>query len=493
MSNKTIIYSLIGATVGVVSTVAVMTLFKADNATKSDNSSSKKEPLYWVAPMDANYKRDKPGKSPMGMDLVPVYEESDDEDSPGTVKIHPNIVNNLSVKTGDVSKGPLKSRIRTVGYIDYDETTLAHIHSRADGWIERLYVSHNGQFIKAGQPLYTLYSPALVSAQEEYLLAKKRNNQSLLKAAQQRLESLEFSSVELKKLNNTRQPIQNVTFYAKSDGLIDNLNVREGFYIKPGTRLMTIGNLDTVWVDVELFERQLPFVELGQKAVMTLDYLPNEEWVGKVDYIYPMVNPTNRAAKVRLEFENVDHFLKPNMFTEVVINSQTKEPVLQIPQQALIRTESSNRVVVALEDGKFKSVNVKTGLVTNNRVEIVEGLKEGDKVVTSGQFLIDSESSIDSDFERFSSSKSTSEDIPMATVDGVINSLNLDAGTVNISREAIPKWNRGPATMDFKIDDSIDVSRLKVGATINFMFEIRDEGFFITMIHDKGNGEHQHD
>ena len=493
MNNKTIIYTLIGAAVGIVGTVTVMTLVQDDSMGEKGTESTEKQPLYWVAPMDANYKRDKPGKSPMGMDLVPVYEESSEEDSPGTVKIDPNIINNLSVKTGNAVVAKLENKIRTVGYIDYDETTLSHIHSRADGWIERLFVSHNGQFIKAGQPLYTLYSPALVNAQEEYLLAKKRNNRSLLNAAKQRLASLEFSPVELKKLDNTRQPIQNVTFYAKADGLIDNLNVREGFYIKPGTRLMTIGSLDTVWVDVELFERQLPFVELGQSAVMTLDYLPNKEWVGTVDYIYPMVNPTNRAAKVRLELKNPDHFLKPNMFTEVTINSETKEPVLQIPQQALIRTENSNRVVVSLDDGKFKSVNVKTGRVTNNKAEIIEGLKEGDKVVYSGQFMIDSESSIDSDFQRFSSKASTDEKLPMATVDGLINSVDLEARTANISRDAIPKWNRGPATMDFNIDESVDVSSLKVGSTINFMFEIRDDGFFITMIHEKGSGEHQHD
>lgn len=492
MNKKTLINLLVGIVVGALITAVLMKLLQGE-ATGSEEPDEKK-PLYWVAPMDASYKRDKPGKSPMGMDLVPVYEENGNaEDSPGTIKIHPNIINNLSVKTGKVSKAPLISNIRTVGYINYDETTLAHIHSRTEGWIERLYVSHNGQFIKAGQPLYKLYSPALVNAQEEYLLAKKRNNQSLLNAAKQRLKSLEFSATEFKKLNKTRQPIQNVTFYAEFDGLIDNLNVREGFFIKPGTRLMTIGNLDTVWVDVELFERQLPFVELGQKATMKLKYLPQKEWVGTVDYVYPMVNPTNRAAKVRLEFKNPDQFLKPNMFAEVTINSQSGNAVLQIPNQALIRTESSNRVVIALDEGKFKSVNVETGRVTDQAVEVIEGLQESDKVVLSGQFLIDSESSIESDFERFSSAKNKAKEVPSATVDGVINAIDLDNNSVNISRDAIPKWNRGPATMDFKLDETIDASSLTVGSTINFMFEVRDEGFFITMVHDKETEGHQHD
>ncbi|GAA4354823.1 efflux RND transporter periplasmic adaptor subunit [Kangiella marina] len=495
MTKKPLIYAITGFALGIIAMIAA-TQFGADDSDSSDSKmSAKNEPLYWVAPMDANYRRDKPGKSPMGMDLVPVYEEGgDDEDTPGTIKIHPKVINNLSVKTGQVQKSALIDRLNTVGYITYDETTLTHIHSRTDGWIEKLYVSHNGQYIDAGQPLYTLYSPALVNAQQEYLLAKKRNNQSLLLAAKQRLKSLGFSSDELQKINQTGKPLQNVTFYAEADGVIDNLNVREGFFIKPGTRFMTIGSLDTVWVEVELFARQTPYVNKGQTAKMKLDYLPSKSWLGTVDYIYPMVDSTNRTAKVRLEFDNPEHQLKPNMFADIAINTKTDEMVLQVPQSAVIRTEDNNRVVLALGDGKFKSVSVDIGRTTNNSVEILSGLVEGDNVVLSGQFLIDSESSIESDFKRFtdSDSKTISNMLPSARVTGLVNSIDRQRQTVNISRGAIEKWNRDPMTMDFDVGSSVSLDKFRVGETIDFTFEVRDSGFFITQLHHDMK-EHQHD
>jgi len=495
MNKTSIIFAITGFAVGITAMIVANQFISDGRHSSGAEASAKKEPLYWVAPMDSNYRRDKPGKSPMGMDLVPVYEEDgDDEDSPGTIKIHPDVINNLSVKTGKAKKSSLIDRLNTVGYITYDETTLTHIHSRTDGWIEKLFVSHNGQYIEAGQPLYTLYSPALVNAQQEYLLAKKRNNQTLLSAAKQRLKSLSFSNDELQKINQTRQPLQNVTFYAESDGVIDNLNIREGFFIKPGTRLMTLGSLDTVWVEVELFERQIPYVHEGQTAQMKLDYLPSKTWTGTVDYIYPMVDSTNRTAKVRLEFDNPDHKLKPNMFADIAINTESDEEVLQVPHNAVIRTEDNNRVVLALGDGKFKSVSVDIGRTTSNSVEILDGLVAGDNVVLSGQFLIDSESSIESDFKRFADSKADqkSDMPPSARVKGLVNSVDTEAQTVNISRAAIEKWNRGPMTMDFSMVASISLDEFNVGENIDFTFEIRDSGFFITKLHHEMK-EHQHD
>ena len=497
INTRMITYGVAGFVLGAI----VVWAFVSKSPEKDSGSAEKasNEPMYWVAPMDASYRRDKPGKSPMGMDLVPVYKDGGSaEDSPGTVKIHPDVVNNLSVKTGEVKKKTLVDQINTVGYVTYDENTLTHIHSRTDGWIEKLYVSHNGQYIEAGQPLYTIYSPALVNAQQEYLLAKKRNNRSLLSAAKQRLKSLSFSDDEFKKINQTRQPLQNVTFYAESDGVIDNLNVREGLFLKPGTRLMTIGNLDTVWVDVELFERQLPYVKVGQEVEMKLDYLPSKVWTGSVDYIYPMVDSSNRTAKVRLEFDNAEHKLKPNMFADVSINTQSDEKVLQVPHNAVIRTENNDRVVLALGDGKFKSVSVDVGRTTNDSIEILNGLIEGDEVVLSGQFLIDSESSIESDFKRFTDSDAGHDGHemesapPSAKVTGTINSVDAENQTVNISRGPIEKWNREPTTMDFNLDDSVSIDKFAVDADIEFTFEIRDSGFFITEIHDEMKG-HQHD
>lgn len=491
MNKKIMFTAIIGAVLGVVFTVTTMNVFFSDDAGEQQAKSN--EPLYWVAPMDANYKRDKPGKSPMGMDLVPVYKENNgSSDSPGTISIQPDIVNNLSVRTGKVVKSTLTHTIKTVGYIAYDQTSLSHIHPRTEGWIEQLFVNHNGQFIEQGQALYTLYSPTLVNAQEEYLLARKRNNSRLLRAAEQRLKALNFGAKEQQKIEQSGKASRNVTFYAQSSGVVDNLNIREGFYIKPGTRLMTIGELDTVWVEVEIFGRQLPFIKEGQEAKMELQYLPSKEWRGAVDYIYPIIDSTNRAAKIRLEFDNPKQLLKPNMFAEVTIFSESEEPVLQVPIESVIRTEESDRVVFSKGEGKFKSVEVKIGRVTQDSIEILSGLKEGDRIVLSGQFLIDSESSIESDFKRFSSSEPSSQEVPSATVKGVINSIDLDNNQVNISREAISKWSRGPATMNFSLSDSIDAEQLVLGSEITFTFEIRDGAFVVTQI-DQQSMEHQHD
>lgn len=490
MNKNVLVFTLVGFVAGLITVLAISSLAPVKTESSSSTKSSDKKPLYWVAPMDSSYRRDKPGKSPMGMDLVPVYEEENNAGSPGTVKIQPDIINNLSVKTGEVKREPLLNRLQTVGYVTYDETTLAHIHSRTDGWIEKLYVNHNGQYIKAGQPLYTIYSPVLVNAQQEYLLAKKRNNSSLFSSAKARLKSLNFNANEFKKIDQTGKPLYNVTFYADSDGVIDNLNIREGLFIKPGTRIMSIGDLDTIWVEVELFERQLPFVSVGQQAKLTLGYLPTKTWTGMVDYIYPILNPKNRTAKIRLEFENPDHQLKPNMFADVSLHSETNMNVLQVPREAVIRTENSDRVVLALGNGQFKSVNVTLGRVASEAVEIVDGLVEGDKVVVSGQFLIDSESSIESDFKRFTQEQRQS--IPSATVSGVINSIDISTQTLNISRDAIPKWNRGPMTMDFLLGDSLDISTFNEGDVIEFTFEIRDSGFVITEVNHEVV-DHQHD
>ncbi|GAA0212229.1 efflux RND transporter periplasmic adaptor subunit [Kangiella japonica] len=503
MNKKSVVFSLVGFVLGALAVWLLLSFGTEQGAEGSSDSKSKKakEPLYWVAPMDANYRRDNPGKSPMGMDLVPVYEEgAGADDSPGTVKIDPNVINNLSVKTGVARKGSLVNNVKTVGYVTYDETKITRVHTRTDGWIEKLFVNHSGQRIEAGQPLFTMYSPALVNAQQEYLLAKKRNNNSLLMAAKQRLDSLSFDAKELKKLNQRGKPLQNVTFYAKSSGLVEQLDVREGAFLQPGTRLMTIGNLDTVWVEVELFERQLPYIKVGQDASIALDYLPAKSWQGTVDYIYPIVNPNNRTAKVRLEVQNPQHELKANMFAEVSIDTATTEQVLQVPKQAVIRTEDNNRVVLALGEGKFKSVGVTLGRTTNDNIEVLDGLVEGDEVVLSGQFLIDSESSIESDFKRFAEQHDHGNDhghdmkmsIPSARVSGLINSVDVDSNTVNISRGAIEKWNREPMTMDFELDSSLSIDLFVVGENIDFTFEIRDEGFFITEVHSSLM-EHDHD
>ncbi|WP_323844290.1 efflux RND transporter periplasmic adaptor subunit [Microbulbifer magnicolonia] len=392
---KTTLLIALGVAVG----IAIALLLRGDREEAA--SGGERKPLYWVAPMDPNYRRDKPGKSPMGMDLVPVYEEEPGtKDSPGTVRISPEVVNNLGVRTAAVERGRFDAEIRTVGYVQYDEKQLVQINPRVEGWIEKLYVNAEGDPVNRGMPLYTLYSPELVNAQEELVLALKHNNRVLIDAARERLRALQLPRSAIEQLIKTRKVQRTVTVYAPQSGVVDKLSVREGIFVKPGMALLSIAALDQVWVIGEVFERQAAQVNKGDPVTMRLDYLPGQSWTGTVDYIYPTLDEKTRTAQIRARFGNPDHKLKPNMFAQLAIHARRGEETLLIPAEALIRTGGKPRVVLALGDGKFKSVNVQTGRIGERQVEILAGLREGERIVTSAQFLIDSESSKTSDFMR---------------------------------------------------------------------------------------------
>jgi len=363
------------------------------DAGEADTSGGDRDVLYWVAPMDPNYQRDEPGKSPMGMDLKPVY--ADEVDSqPGVVAIDPTIVSNLGVRTAKAQRGPLSRQIDTVGYVSYDEDTLQHVHTRVDGWIEKLATKANGDPVTKGQLLFELYSPTLVNAQEEYLTALRSNNKLLLGASKDRLAALGVNASEIARLDRERTVRQRVRVTAEADGVIAHLGVREGIFVTPATEIMSVAKLDKIWVIAEVFERQSGWVKAGQNATVELDYLPGNTWRGVVDYVYPELDPKTRTLKVRLRFDNASTALRPNMFTRVVIEGDAFGDVVHVPREALIRGGRVNRVVVALGDGRFKAQPVTIGIESGDYVAIQEGLSEGEEVVVSGQFLIDSESNI---------------------------------------------------------------------------------------------------
>ena len=396
---KTFVGVLCGALAGGVLAVVGLGLLNPEGESPPSSSQTEK-PLYWVAPMDALYRRDGPGKSPMGMDLVPVYADAQDSANPGSIRINPEIINNLGVRTEEVLREAWHSEIRTVGYVNYDQDQLVHIHPRVAGWVETLYVKAAGNPVAADQPLYDLYSPELVNAQEELLLALKRKNQPLVDAAHARLRALQMSESFIENLISRGVVTQTVTFRAGQSGVVDNLAIREGFYVQPGTTMMSIGTLDEVWVEAEIFERQAGQVAAGLAVTMTLDYLPGRVWEGEVDYVYPALDAKLRTARIRLRFANANGLLKPNMFAQVVIHADSETDVLSVPREAVIRTGLQSRVVLALGQGRFQSVVVRLGRIGEQRVEILEGVESGQNVVTSAQFLIDSESSRRSDFER---------------------------------------------------------------------------------------------
>ncbi|WP_340680026.1 efflux RND transporter periplasmic adaptor subunit [Paraglaciecola sp.] len=498
---KALITGIIGLIIGVALTLFFATEESHDMASDTADSVSNTEPLYWVAPMDPAYRRDKPGKSPMGMDLVPVYaQDSQQNKQVGVIKIEPDVINNLGVRTAKVIRQALHVPINTVGYVGYNQDTLVHIHPRVEGWVDKLYVKTTGQKVEQGEPLYALYSPQLVNAQEEFLLARNRQNTSLTTAALERLKALQMPAAAITQLSNTGKVQQTVIFSSPQSGVVDNLNIREGFFVKPGSTILSIGALDEVWVEAEVFERQASLVKADLPATMTLGFLPGEVWQGKLDYIYPTLDAVTRTVRVRLRFANPQRKLKPNMFAQITIHSDLNQDSLLVPKEAVIRTGQQDRVVLALGQGQFKSVEVKLGLVTADKAQILSGLAVDEEVVTSAQFLLDSESSISSDFKRMHhgddeqaalTMESDSHKEPVATsqpsmqsatVSGQILQIDRAKRVLSIHREAITKWQRPAATVDFTLAESINIGQLKIQQTLSFSFEIRDGEFVITDI-----------
>ena len=493
---------LLGVVIGALLALGLSTLSTSDSSSsgksesngQSDAQSDEKVPLYWVAPMDDSYRRDKPGKSPMGMDLVPVYATADTRSeqgnarTPGTVMIPSNVQYNMGVKVAPVSIGSLEQTVTALGNVAYDEESIVHIHPRVSGWVDTLFIKSQGEQVQKGQALYTLYSPELVTAQEEYILALKRGDSRLIEGAAERLKTLGLSQKVLDSLTESRRISQTVTFNAPQSGVVEALNIREGFYIQPGMTLMSIAQLDTVWIIAEFPEKYAQNVALHDTALVSLDALAHTSdanWKSHIEYIYPSMSDVTRTLKVRIPLSNNHHTLKPNMFTHVSIKPSKRAAALLVPRSAVIRFSQGARVVVSDGKGNFKSVNVKLGQSDRSHFEVVDGLLPGDEVVVSAQFLIDSESSKSSDFNRMKAPDH------QATTTGTIEAITFPANDegneaggnaeVVIARGPIEKWGRGPAVMSFAVSKHIDLSQFEEGDKVTFTFVTGEEFTVIDM------------
>lgn len=440
----------------------------------SDNKASN-EPLYWVAPMDPNYKRDKPGKSPMGMDLIPVY--ADDlagaNDKPGTVKIDPSVENNLGVKTAAVELAKLSPRIETVGYIAFDESQLWQTNVRVSGWVEKLYINAVGEQVKKGDVLFTLYSPELVKAQEELLNAKRTGRDGLVKGATERLLSLGVDREQINQVIRRGKASQTIEIKALANGVIASLNIREGGYLSPAQAVISAGPLHEVWVDAEVFERQAHWLTNGSQASMTLDALPGKAWQGEVDYVYPILDPKTRTLRMRLKFANPNGELKPNMFANITLQPVSDAEVLTVPKSSVIRSGGMTRVVLAQGEGKYRSARIETGREADDKVEVLQGLNQGDRIVTSAHFMLDSESSQSADLSRINGVEAPAE---TAWTKGEITDLMADHGMLTINHQPVPEWNWPGMTMNFNAAQGVDLTGLAKGQAIEFEMQKTDDG-----------------
>lgn len=462
-----------------------------------------KKILYWVAPMDTNYRRDGPGKSPMGMDLTPVYEDADegvDDDNDISVRISSSVENNLGVRTATVELGLLWRKIDTVGYVGPDESRVSHIHLRVDGWIEKLAVSIEGERVKKGQRLFDLYSPKLVNAMEEYVQALRSTNKRLISASQEKLISLGISKKQINQISRTRKVPQSISVYAPQDGIISMMMVREGMYVKPATQVMTLADLSSVWVLAEVFESQSQWVELGQPADVELSFIPGRKWEGEVDYVYPSLDAKNRTLKVRLRFDNPGEMLKPNMFASVSIFAGAKNNVLSVPREAVIRSGENERLIIAKGNGRFMQREVVAGMESGDWIEIKSGISEGENVVTSAQFLIDSEASLKASLLRMSEADTKADktkiknDMSNMSLDktvvvkarGKIEKLMIDHRMITLHHEAIESLGWPEMTMDFTTLEGVSLEGLVNGDKVQFELIQSNDKYLVSAISRQG-------
>ncbi len=388
-----------------------------DNSTSSQQADSGREILYWKDPMEPKKIYHHPGKSDMGMELQPVYAGEAQQKNKSVVKINPVIQQNMNVHTAPVKSVPFSTSIRTVGTISYNEKQLYSVTTRISGWIDNLYINYTGQRVRKGEPMLAIYSPKLVSTQREYLLALKtkgilnnssfpaiqKNGSSLLKSTRKRLKYWNIPDEAIKHLKQTGEVQKNITLRAPAAGVVIKKNVVEGDHIKAGTDLYKIADLSSVWVEASIYSNELPWIHKGQKATMTLSYLPGKSFTGRISYVYPYLNKKARTVKVRIVFDNPKGILKPGMYATVRLQGKKIPHATVVPLEAVIHTGTRTLVVRALGNGLFKPQEVTLGKIGGpnfNKVQVLSGLQPGDSVVTSAQFLFDSESRLQSSIQK---------------------------------------------------------------------------------------------
>jgi len=375
-----------------------------------DNQPQAREPLFYRNPMNPEITSTIPAQDEMGMDYIPVYpdENAGDELLAGTVRINPSIVQNIGVRTVIAERSTLSRNIRTVGRVTYDEQLVARLHPKYDGWVEQLFVNRTGDRVRKGDMLLSIYSPQLVASQEEYLLALsnvemlksspfkdvREGAESLLQSTEQRLQLLDMPAHQITQLKTKRKITKGVHIHSPFDGIVMNIGAREGQRLTPETELYMIADLSRVWVIVDIYEDDMPWVRKGDKAKVQVSGIPGRIFTGKVTHIYPYLEAKTRTIKVRMEFDNSDLALMPDMFANVDVLTNRQIDAVTIPEEAIVRTGTQEQVFVQRAPGQFEPRKVMVGVSANGIIQIVSGLDEGEIVVTSGQFLIDSESKL---------------------------------------------------------------------------------------------------
>ncbi|HEY5623372.1 MAG TPA: efflux RND transporter periplasmic adaptor subunit [Gammaproteobacteria bacterium] len=368
-----------------------------------------REVLYYRNPMNPAITSPVPAQDDMGMAYIPVYADSMQMSGPaGTVRVDPVTAQSMGVRTTTAERRTLSHLVFALGRVAYDEQSLTRLHPRTQGWIEELYVEETGEPIDPDHILLSIYAPQLVSTQQEYLLALRnletlqsspfpdvrRGAAELVETTLERLRLLGVPEHQIAELTSMQQVSELLHIHSPSGGIVTTVGVREGQYVTPQTELFMIADLSRVWVLVDIFEDELPWVQVGNEATMTIAGAPGQIFEGQLTYIYPYAERQTRTIKARLEFDNEDRLLKPDMIADITIEANPQADVVAVPSEAIVRSGLREQVFVVREPGRFEPREVIVGVSSDGWTEIRDGLEAGEAIVASGQFLIDSESKL---------------------------------------------------------------------------------------------------
>ena len=458
--------------------------------------------LYWHDPMVPGQRFDKPGKSPfMDMQLVPVY--ADAAADSGAVSVSPRLAQSLGVRTVEAKAGTLETGFRTTGAVAVDERSLTGVQSRVQGFVERLHVRATYDPVRAGQPIADLFVPEWVAAQEEWLAlrgSRLRGGEALVDAARQRLRLLGMPDAEIDRVEREGKTSGRVTVTAPIGGIVWEIGARDGMAVMPGTNLVRIAGLSSVWVIAEIPEAQAALVAAGTPVEVRTAAAPERALAGTVQALLPEVNPATRTVRARIELANPGGALKPGMFVTVAFRGKPTSGVL-VPSEAVIRTGTRDVVIVAAGEGRYAPVDVKVGRESGDLTEIVAGIAAGTRVVASGQFLIDSEASLRGVLARMNTAGEPSapgatapaaapavdphagHGAPAAATGSVVHRASgvvrdVDGADVLIQHGAIPSAGMGAMTMAFRAPATGVPPTVKAGTRVEFSFTITPQGEF---------------
>jgi Cu(I)/Ag(I) efflux system membrane fusion protein len=364
------------------------------------------QPLFYRNPMNPAVTSPTPMQDSMGMDYVPVYAGADTREAAGTVSIDPVVVQNIGVRTAIAMTESISRTVRTVGRVEFSEERMTRLHLKVQGWIEAMRVDKTGESVAKDDILLSIYSPILVATQEEYLLALnnlaalqdsafaeiREGARELVRSSRERLQFLDVPEHQILELEQSHAIKKQLHVHSPAAGTVLHIGARPGQYVTPQTEIYMLADLHQVWVLADIYENEIPWVKVGDSVEMTLASVPGKTFAGELSYIYPYAEETTRTTKVRLIFDNEDLLLRPDMFADIAIFSDARSNALVVPAEAVVRSGVRPLIFVVREPGKFEPRSVVLGIESNGRVEVIDGLGAGEEVVTSAQFLLDSES-----------------------------------------------------------------------------------------------------